>query len=168
MSDPGRVVRQNSGDRKRCGIRFEHLDRFGRVHRADLSEVKVRALNGLNNRPRVVGASAHLPFSSIVTIPSSRTPARSHFWTSRMMRLSPIRCSRKRTNHSCETSVKNDRISASSMKFTFVLLIPTMSASSASCGPARHPERQLLQDRSQSSTCWSRLSVSRWQQFASP
>jgi hypothetical protein len=27
----------------------------------------------------------------------SRTPARNHFWMSRRMRLSPIRCSRKRT-----------------------------------------------------------------------
>ena len=53
-----------------------------------------------------------VPFSSIVTAPSSRTPARSHFWTSRRRRLSPIRCSRKRTTHSWETSVKNDRMSA--------------------------------------------------------
>src|SRR5271155_2335540 len=60
-------------------------------------------------------------------------PARSHFWTSRRMRVSPTRCSRKRMTHCWETSVKNDRISASSMKFTFLLLIPTMSASSASC-----------------------------------
>jgi hypothetical protein len=45
----------------------------------------------------------------------SRTPARNHFWMSRRMRLSPIRCSRKRTAHSWE--VKNDRISASSMKW---------------------------------------------------
>jgi hypothetical protein len=62
------------------------------------------------------------PFSSIVTIPSSRTPARSHFWTSRMMRLSPTRCFRKRTTHSWETSVKNDRMSASRMKFTYPAL----------------------------------------------
>src|SRR5580704_14387838 len=48
-----------------------------------------------------------VPFSSIVTIPSSRMPDRNHFWTSRMMRLSPIRCSRKRTTHCWETSVKN-------------------------------------------------------------
>src|SRR3954454_9033002 len=63
------------------------------------------------------------------------------FWTSRMMRLSPIRCSRKRTTHSWETSVKNDRMSASRMKFTFLLLIPTISASSASCWlrPGRNP-----------------------------
>src|ERR1700739_1375838 len=33
-------------------------------------------------------------------IPSSRMPARSHFWIRRMMRLSPIRGSRKRTSHS--------------------------------------------------------------------
>jgi hypothetical protein len=40
------------------------------------------------------------------------------------MPLSPTRCSGKRTTHDWETSVKNDRISASSMKFTFLLLIP--------------------------------------------
>src|SRR5262249_36002787 len=36
--------------------------------------------------------------SSTVTTPSSSIPALSHFWTRRMMRLSPIRCSRKRTS----------------------------------------------------------------------
>ena len=36
--------------------------------------------------------------------------------------------------HCWETSVKNDRMSASSMKFTFLLLIPTMSASSVRAG----------------------------------
>src|ERR1700722_9081744 len=79
-----------------------------------------------------------IPFFSIVTIPSSRMPDRNHFWTSRMMRLSPIRCSRKRTTHCWETSVKNDRMSASSMKFTFLLLIPTMVEKVRTGGPIKH------------------------------
>jgi hypothetical protein len=33
-------------------------------------------------------------------------PARSHFWIRRLMRLSPIRCSRKRTSHSWLTLPK--------------------------------------------------------------
>src|SRR6201987_2493346 len=96
-----------------------------------------------------------VPFSSTVRTPSSRMPARTHFGRSRMMRLSPIRCSRKRTTHCWETSVKNDRMSASSMKFTFLLLIPTISASSASCWlrfwpkSIREPEEILLVDRAQ-------------------
>ena len=49
---------------------------------------------------------------------------------------------------------KNDRISASRMKFTFVPLIPTAKASSASCGPlgsksVREPEKVFLVDRVQ-------------------
>src|ERR1700745_2971189 len=36
-----------------------------------------------------------VPLSLTVTAPSSRTPALSHFWIRRMMRRSPIRCSRK-------------------------------------------------------------------------
>jgi hypothetical protein len=69
--------------------------------------------------------------------------------------VSPIRCSRKRTTHCWETSVKNDRMSASSMKFTFLLLIPTMSASSASCwlrfgrNPYENPRKFLLENRAQ-------------------
>src|SRR5262249_3692915 len=37
-----------------------------------------------------------VPLSLIVSVPSSRMPALSHFWIRRMMRLSPIRCSTKR------------------------------------------------------------------------
>ena len=82
-----------------------------------------------------------VPLSLTVTTPSSRTPAFSHFWIRRMMRRSPIRCSRKRISHSWLISSKNDRMSASSMKLTFLLWIPTQSASSASCvpRPGRNP-----------------------------
>ena len=41
-----------------------------------------------------------VPLSLTVTIPSSRMPALSHLWIRRMMRLSPIRSSRKLTSHS--------------------------------------------------------------------
>src|SRR3974390_2016231 len=37
-----------------------------------------------------------VPLSLTLTTPSSITPALSHFWIRRMMRRSPIRCSRKR------------------------------------------------------------------------
>src|SRR5262249_25949241 len=43
-----------------------------------------------------------------VTAPSSRTPALSHFWIGRMMRRSPIRCSKKRISHSWLISSKNE------------------------------------------------------------
>src|SRR5258707_10942404 len=41
-----------------------------------------------------------VPLSLTVTIPSSRTPALSHFWIRRMMRRSPMRCSTNLMNHS--------------------------------------------------------------------
>jgi hypothetical protein len=50
--------------------------------------------------------------SLTVTIPSSRMPAFSHFWIRRMMRRSPIRCSRKRISHSWLISSKNDQYEA--------------------------------------------------------
>ena len=52
-----------------------------------------------------------------------------------MMRLSPIRCSRKRTSQSWLTAPKKFRMSASSIQFTFLILIAVESASNASCGP---------------------------------
>src|SRR5258708_7169358 len=84
-----------------------------------------------------ITAPCPVPLSLTATIPSSRMPAFSHFWIRRMTRLSPIRCSTKRMSQSLLTSSKKDRMSASSMKFTFLLSIPTHSASSASCVP--HP-----------------------------
>src|SRR3984957_15668905 len=60
-----------------------------------------------------------VPLSSTVTTPSSSIPALSHFWIRRMMRLSPIRCSRKRTSQSWLTAPKKFRMSASSIQFTF-------------------------------------------------
>src|SRR5467141_4080908 len=47
-----------------------------------------------------------VPLSLTVTIPSSSTPALSHFWIRRMMRLSPTRCSTKRISHSWLTVSK--------------------------------------------------------------
>src|SRR5438270_12561538 len=54
-----------------------------------------------------------VPLSLTVTAPSSRMPVRSHFWIRRMRRLSPIRCSTKRTSHFWLTDPKKSRISAS-------------------------------------------------------
>ena len=82
-----------------------------------------------------------VPLSLTDTAPASRTPALSHFWIRRMMRRSPIRCPKKRINHSWLISSKNDRMSASIIQLTFLLSIPTQSASSASCvlRPGRNP-----------------------------
>src|SRR5262249_21756838 len=76
-----------------------------------------------------ITAPCPVPLSLTVTTPSSRTPALSHLRIRRMMRGSPIRCSAKRMSQSWLTVSKNDRMSASNMKFTFVLVIPTTSAS---------------------------------------
>src|SRR5207248_8672862 len=93
-----------------------------------------------------------VPFSSIVTVPSSRMPDRNHFWTSRMMRLSPIRCSRTRTTHCWETSVKNDRMSASSVVHFLAAdsddhCIQRIVLAAVWSEPIREPEEILLVDR---------------------
>src|SRR3979490_1286429 len=96
-----------------------------------------------------------VPLSLTETTPSSRMPAFSHFWIRRMMRRSPIRCSRKRISHCWLISSKNDRMSASRMKLTLLLCIPTQSASSASLRATpwpesiREPEEVFLVDRVQ-------------------
>ena len=77
----------------------------------------------------VVLAGEIIHLDEVLTM-SARIAA--HFRIRRMMRGSPIRCSTKRISQSWLTVSKNDWISASSMKFTFLLLIPTQSASSAS------------------------------------
>jgi hypothetical protein len=56
-----------------------------------------------------------VPLSLTVTIPSSRTPALSHFWIRRMIRRSPTRCSTNLMSHSWLTVSKNERMSASSI-----------------------------------------------------
>src|ERR1700730_11074719 len=60
-------------------------------------------------------------------------PALSHFWISGSIRGSPIRCSRNLVNQDWLTSSKKLWTSTSSIQFTFVLVIPTTKASSASC-----------------------------------
>src|SRR6516225_4339995 len=74
-----------------------------------------------------------VPFSLTVTTPFSRTPAFNHFWIRRIMRRSPMRCSTNRTSQSLLTESKKEATSASKMKFTRLLVIPTTSASSALC-----------------------------------
>src|SRR6266404_5684583 len=88
-----------------------------------------------------------VPCSLTVTTPSSRIPALSHFRIRRMTRGSLTRCPRKRTSHSWLTESKKDRMSASRTWFTFLLLIPTHRASSASCGPrlGRNPCVQIFE-----------------------
>src|SRR5437867_10136881 len=95
-----------------------------------------------------------VPLSLTETTPSSRMPALSHFWTRRMMRRSPIRCSRKRISQSWLISSKNDRMSASSMKLTFLLWMPTERIQRIVCAapwpePVREPEEVFLVDRAQ-------------------
>src|SRR5258707_12005482 len=80
----------------------------------------------------VQGASTDpcpVPLSLTVTIPSSRTPALSHFWIRRMIRRSPTRCSTNLMSHSWLTVSKNERMQASTIQFTFVLVLPTLSSS---------------------------------------
>ena len=70
-----------------------------------------------------------------------------------MMRLSPIRCSTNLISHSWLTVSKNDWMSASSMKFTFLLVIPTQRGvervvrSPPRTEPVREPEEVFLVDR---------------------
>jgi hypothetical protein len=73
-----------------------------------------------------------VPIVTSRTVPSSITPARSHFISSRTMRGSAIRCSMNLFIHPWSMVSKNDRMSASSTQLTF-LPIATASASSASC-----------------------------------
>src|SRR5256885_15035921 len=87
-----------------------------------------------------ITAPCPVPLSLTLTTPSSSTPALSHFWIRRMMRRSPIRCSRNRPSHSWLTVSKNVRMSASKMKFTFRLLSATTSASECVVRPAAGPE----------------------------
>ena len=47
-----------------------------------------------------MAAPCPVPRSGTSIHPSSRTPARSHFWIRRRTRLSPMRCSRNRASHS--------------------------------------------------------------------
>jgi hypothetical protein len=54
-----------------------------------------------------------VPRSSTVTSPSSKMPALSHFWISRVMRLSPTLCFTKRISHSWLTAPKKFWMSAS-------------------------------------------------------
>ena len=82
--------------------------------------------------------------AATVMNPSSRMPALSHFWIRRMMRLSPIRYSRKRASHSSLTLPKKFRVSGSRIQFTFRRSIATHRASNASCGPrpGRNPNEK--------------------------
>jgi hypothetical protein len=64
--------------------------------------------------------------------PSSRTPAANHFPISRTTRLSAIRCSRNFTSHDRSRLPKKSLMPASSTQFTFLRVIPTANASSAS------------------------------------
>ena len=78
------------------------------------------------------------------------------------MRGSAIRCSRKRTSHAWLTASKNDRMSQSKMWFTLVPVIPTTSASSASCWP--RPGRNPYENPRKSSSwiAFSTAAVAFW------
>ena len=74
-----------------------------------------------------------VPSSLCVSLPSSSTPACSHFLISRTTRASATRCSMNFTSQSCSMVSKNLLMSASSIQFTLLLLTPTATASSALC-----------------------------------
>jgi hypothetical protein len=78
-------------------------------------------------------APCAVPSSVLDHSPSSMMPALSHFWISRRTRLSAIRCSRNFTSYDWSRPVKKSLMSASSTKLTFLCVIPTASASNASC-----------------------------------
>ncbi len=65
-----------------------------------------------------------VPSSLHVRVPSSSTPALSHFWISRTTRRSAIRCSTNFTSHPWSMASKNPRMSASSTQFTFRVRSP--------------------------------------------
>ena len=71
------------------------------------------------------------------------------------MRASPIRCSRKGTNHSWLTSSTNDRMSGSTIQFTLALFIPIHQSiqrimlAAPRPKPVPKPEEVLLVDRVQ-------------------
>ena len=81
------------------------------------------------------------PTSLSVHFPCSITPAASHFWMSRRILRSPTLCSTNFTSQPWSMASKKPRMSASSTQFTFLLQIPTTSASSALCcpRPGRNP-----------------------------
>ena len=59
------------------------------------------------------------------------TPAFSHFLSSRISRLSPMRCSTNRINQSREIVSKYARTSASTIQLTFRFSIPYLITSQA-------------------------------------
>jgi hypothetical protein len=65
-----------------------------------------------------------VPSSRHVRVPSSSTPALSHFWISRTTRWSAMRCSMNFTSHSWWMASKNPRMSASSTQLTFSVRSP--------------------------------------------
>src|SRR5215472_9763631 len=92
-----------------------------------------------------------VPLSATVTTPSSRIPALSHLRIRRMMRLSPMRCSRKRINQSWLTLPKNSRMSASSMVHLpagdrYRQSIQRIVRPSSRSEPVREPEEILFID----------------------
>jgi hypothetical protein len=90
------------------------------------SDIKVIAAHRLAEGRGVTFVSDHAP--------SSLTPAFSHFWIRRRMRRSATRCRTNCIVHSWLMLSKNPRMSASRIQFTRFRWMPTLSASSASCG----------------------------------
>src|SRR3981189_3195348 len=102
-----------------------------------------------------ITAPCPVPISLMVTTPSSRTPALSHFWIRRIMRRSPIRCSTNLMTHSWLTVSKNERMSA----FHLLALDPDnqrihriMRAAPGS-ESVREPEEVFLVDRVEHRSC---------------
>ena len=95
------------------------------------------------------------------------TPATSHFWISRRTLLSAIRCSRNLRSHDRSRLPKQSLMSASSTKLTFLCVIPTESASNASCceRPGRNPYEKPR--KSCSYTAFSTSTTARWRILSS-
>ena len=100
----------------------------------------------------VITAPCPVPLSLTVTTPSSRMPTLSHFWIKRMMRRSPIRCSRKRTSHcwliSSKTIGRRRPVSSSpSCSRSRQRAHPVRRACRARVGIHTEPEEVFLVDR---------------------
>jgi hypothetical protein len=159
LPDYGRVARQSPGTHTGLTRSSEvALKAVSRLHARWTIRVAVGTLvtqrpphgSGLALSNGEIPEPCGVPFSVFDHTPSSSTPALSHFLIRRRIRRSPIRCWRNLTIHSCEKVPKQSRMSASSTQFTFFLMIPTASASNASCVP--RPGRKPYENPKKSSS----------------
>ena len=139
--------RSFAASRKRSASRLKtHHEIIGVPHNDSSPLTSWRATSsGTTSRsagrcsPKSVKSPILEAFPASLHSPASMTPAFNHLMMSLITLLSPMRCSRNRTNQLLETLSKNARMSQSTTQLTLRRSIPTASASSALCAP-RPPE----------------------------